>query len=292
MQYRASPWRTVIRFDTTGEPVFFKSTTERPFRDACVGRVLFEYMPRHFSRTLAFDEERGWCLSSAAPGRSLADHLTVDRVRSAMEAIASNQIAMTGRVHLLERAGAPYPSVMDLVENTIGQLACCTDLIAPVEWDQIATEARQAYWTLRKLELPVAWIHGDLAGDNIFMSGENAFFIDLNESWIGPAPIAAIDLLTWLRHRAPPESQERTVGWRDAYLSRWPASDRRRMLDGWPALESIAHIARAHEFLAGLAAYSSCEHRESLVQLLTAGIARRLLADLGRRASLDTCSHQ
>jgi hypothetical protein len=130
----------------------------------------------------------------------------------------------------------------------------------------------------------MAWIHPDLAGDNVFLSGSDVAFIDLTGSWIGPAPFAAVGFIDWCRRaaltRQIDKAGERRL--REAYLFAWSLSDRRCMRRAWPAIEVVADVARAHQSFGALSMYSTCENGQALTDVLTNRVARRLFDDIRR----------
>lgn len=216
--YRSSPHEVVLGVHTRRRPVFFKGLWRDRGREAMLTRTLERLDPSSFARTLALEERADgcvWWLSAACPGRAAADGRSVARALAAVQ-----------------QRVAPYGPILPELRQVDLEAAFqwATALIGEDEW--IAAMKRQIGSVLTA-DVPVSWIAMDLDPTNVLVdrSGE-VRFIDLDDSFLGPAPLA----MAVFAKRSPGASLY------EVYERSW--SPPLANVD-WPAFEAAAALVEA-----------------------------------------------
>lgn len=176
LPYRTGAHEVVLGAHSASGPIYFKGLSAERAGEAHLTRLLAELEPSHFARTLALEERPDgsvWWLTAGCPGRP-AVHGTV--VASALARVQRR--VMTSEPVLRELS-------MLHVEESFGWAG------ALVGDDWYSAAIVPLHETVINADLPRSWIPMDLDPVNVLedSSGE-VRFIDLDDSFVGPAPLA------------------------------------------------------------------------------------------------------
>ena len=159
--YRTSAHEVVLGVDTLRGRIYFKGLTGDRATEALVTRRFFEAAPESFARTLALERRSDgttWWVTAACRGRTVNDPLAV---AIALARLQHRVLPVARDSGMLEKA----------------------DLVAACTW---AGEDH------RPIDSAIAasWVPMDLDPTNVLIDGDRVQFIDLDDSFIGPAPLA------------------------------------------------------------------------------------------------------
>jgi hypothetical protein len=187
--HRAEIDRAVVEFETCGGRWHFKGDMQRPFVEALVTRHVAAQLENAVVPTKAFDETRGWWLTSHVEGVPLHGNCWPAHL-NAVATWSRLQHDVRSSHDGLSAFGVPTLSLPDLD-------AAATDAL-----DTIAAELRattravmaERISMLLKSRLagggPQGLLHFDAAARNVLWNGHAAVFLDLESLCIGPAVIA------------------------------------------------------------------------------------------------------
>lgn len=159
--YRTSAHEAVLGVDTPRGRIYFKGLTGDRATEALVTRRFFEAAPASFARTIALEgrsDGTTWWVTAECHGRR-----------------ASDPAAVATALARLQHCLLPLARDPGLLETA--------DLAAACEW---AGEEHRPI----SPAIPASWIPMDLDSTNVLIDGERVHFIDLDDSFVGPAPLA------------------------------------------------------------------------------------------------------
>jgi hypothetical protein len=204
--YRAAAHEVVLQAATTRRRIYFKGLEPDRAVEARLTQTMFRLAAASFAQTIAI-EERGdgctWWLTAECPGRHATDGEHVSRALASLQ----QQVIASPDVR------ASLPSI---------------DLEAAAAWStEVLRESgceshiRRAFACVRSADVPRSWIPLDLDPSNVLVDDKgNVRFIDLDDSFIGPAPLAIAVCGRRFRARSLYRSYEqawvprlRTVDW-------------------------------------------------------------------------------
>jgi hypothetical protein len=174
--YRVSACEVVVGAETDGGRVYFKGLTRDRADEVRVTQTLAGLAPRSFARTLVLerrDDGTVWWLTAECPGRQSKD------AEQAARALGQIQQAVI-------TAGLTPPGLravdLDGAARWVAELSvdsACSDLV------------RRACAEAASADVPHTWIPMDIDPANILVDDKSAVrFIDLDDSFVGPAPLA------------------------------------------------------------------------------------------------------
>jgi hypothetical protein len=216
--YKTTSYEVVLRLSTCHGDVFFKGLSSARASEAHLTSALGAICPAHFAQTLALDvrpDGTAWWLTGACPGASLSSTPTpesVARVATAYTAVQKH-IAACGLSRI-----SPWCPVLEIEEpmSCIGELIGAKDIA-----HRCRDRLQSACEAMSDPRIDISWIPLDIAPSNILLHGDAVRFIDLDESFMGPAPLALAMLARRLganRGRGPCEViasvLEAWLGWR------------------------------------------------------------------------------
>ena len=174
--YRVSAHEVVLGADCTRGRVYFKGLAGQRAAEARLTQALAALAPASFAETLALERRADgstWWLTAACPGEPLRDAPTAAR------ALADLQ----------QRAMQADPARLALPEVDLAAAArWARDLIATPGSASLIDEACAAVCGANG---PRSWIPMDLDPTNMLMDDAGAVrFIDVDDSFAGPAPLA------------------------------------------------------------------------------------------------------
>jgi hypothetical protein len=187
---------SLIRFATTGNPVWFKAVGEPNLREYSISQTLARLFPNYAPRVLATKPEwHGWLMEGAG-GASLNEMSRISAWQSAVEALAQLQIASISNTEELLRAGCRDLSTSRLLKQVDPFLAvmanlmkqqtkCPPKILNRNELEQLGTTVKDALNCVTALQLPETLGHSDFNPGNIIFGAERCVFIDWAEAHVG-----------------------------------------------------------------------------------------------------------
>lgn len=173
--YRVTAHAVVLGVETAHGRVYFKGLAPDRTGEARLTPVLAALAPLSFARTLAIDARADgsiWWLTGACPG----------------EGGRGSEHVARHLARLQRRVMASGPVIRELQ---------AIDLADAARWASALAGDRRcgaaiAYALERVVNAPVpeSWIPMDLDPTNVLVTGEHVRFIDLDDSFFGPAPLA------------------------------------------------------------------------------------------------------
>lgn len=174
--YRVSPHEVVLGAETASGRVYFKGLAADRAEEAALTGTLASVAPDSFAPTLALKRGRDasvWWLAGECAGRPSRDS---SRVAAALARIQQRLMSPARDSPQLERV----------------------DLHSAVEWacdrsgdNERVALTRDAATTVSRSVVPHTWIPMDLDPSNVLIDEDGAVrFIDVDDSFLGPAPLA------------------------------------------------------------------------------------------------------
>jgi hypothetical protein len=177
--YRVGAHEVVLGADCAHGRVYFKGLTGERAAEARLTEALAAVAPDSFARTLALDRRADgtvWWLTAACPGQSGSE------AHRAAETLAQVQ------QHVLAMGARPELAVLDLETAAHWASALLGD-------SPCGAPVRQRCADVMRADVPATWIPMDLDPSNILIDDEDRVrFIDVDDSFLGPAPLAMATL--------------------------------------------------------------------------------------------------
>jgi hypothetical protein len=279
--HRRSRFHAVTSVRTPRGDVYFKAGPGRVNAEAGLTQVLRRLLPEVFAETLAHDPEREWWLYAGVPGFPLSESFTEQDGLLAVRTLARTQIRVCG-----ERAMAAQLKGRELTgrilfaraNETVAQLSRKTPARskavdrgpsdAAVLWSSIKEDVARCCDSLDVLQLPPTWVPSDFWSANILRDHSATRLIDVEDSYLGPAPLAVWRFLTDIdRHfRHDRGVRERME---NAFKDEW-----RRMLDS-TTLQAAFGLLPIVARLFGLVIFETGTHRLEQEMEAPLTVARR-----------------
>jgi hypothetical protein len=230
-QLNASPTFSLIRFETTREPVWCKAVGEPNIREWALTLALARLCPECIPQILA--RKKGWnaWLAAEVPGNSLTANGEMHSWTRAATDFATLQIASMSDSFKLLKAGAHDLRLSSLVSRVapfFQFVADCTGRsplqssrnLSLLEVSELRDVTRAALEELDGLGLPPTVGHMDLSPGNIFCAGDRAVFLDWAEGFVGN-PLFSFEYL--LQHFRQTLGREPSLedSFRNAYFQPW-----------------------------------------------------------------------
>ncbi len=224
---------SLIRFETTGEAVWFKAVGEENRHECAITRTLARFFPRHISPVLAAHSQwNGW-LSREVSGANLGDSHSVEHWKSSAETLALLQIESIGTEAVLRESGARNlsatalrrllsPFMSQIRELMQRQKTATPPRLSPFELRWLQKQINHALVCFERIELPNTLGHCDLNPANIIVRPDGCTFLDWAEAYVGPAFFSFQYLLEHFR-RTMGGSPRDEVELAASYLRPWKA---------------------------------------------------------------------
>jgi hypothetical protein len=259
-QFNIGPDFSLIRFECSGQAVWFKAVGEPNCREFSITQQLAQLRLPHLAPLLAVHEAwHGWLMLDCG-GNALETYATVDGWATAVRDLAQLQIASIGHGHLLMGSGARdmRPGVLaprvdgffevmgDLMER---QKKSSPPAVSRAELHDIQWRIKEALALVDKTSLPPTLGHLDLHPQNVLLSPVGAVFLDWAEAFFGYPFLSFQYLLEYFRRAfGQDHPQEERVT--DHYWSRWrevvPEEDISRVRKVAPLLAAFGFAAASH----------------------------------------------
>jgi len=173
--YRVSAHEVVLGAETRCGPVYFKGLRAERACEARLTRAMAALAPASFARTLAVEERADgsvWWLAAGCPGQPGDDG------NLAAGALARLQRRVIGSGPVLRELRR-----LDLDAVTTWASGFIDDAASGGAIQRCVERAANA-------SVPESWIPMDLDPTNVLVDGGEVRFIDLDDSYLGPAPLA------------------------------------------------------------------------------------------------------
>ena len=235
---RACAHEAVLALRTDRGPVYFKGLAPERGLEARTTDALSCLEPESFARTLATETRPDgsmWWLTAACPGQSLNEDLTGERAGLVAAACARIQ----QRVGTDSQAAGmlPHIDIASAVEWALELLKWA----GPRDTGNVSGKAIEAARDeVTRAGVPLSWIAMDLDPGNVLVDHDGGVrFIDLDDSFLGPAPLA---LATFARRIARAAGMKPGPMYRE-YERAWsPALTG----IGWAGFEIVSAVLEAH----------------------------------------------
>jgi Phosphotransferase enzyme family len=230
-QLNASPTFSLVRFETSGPPVWFKAVGEPNQREFPITCLLAQYFPEYLPRILARRPDwNGW-LTSEVRGKLLSDVQEQVLWEQAAAAFARLQIQSVDRGSQILGAGARdlgaaalskhIQPFMSVVERLMGRQ---TKVPPPVlnrdDLVLLADSLQNGIGALEATGIPETLGHLDLNPGNIIVSADRCVFLDWAEAYVGN-PFFSLEYLVQHARRAFGADSSVTKEMTRAYCAQW-----------------------------------------------------------------------
>jgi hypothetical protein len=222
---------SLIRFDTTQQPVWFKAVGKPNLHEFPITVALAELFPGYLPSLLATQPAcHGWLMADAG-GPPLHEVQDSSAWNDAATALAGLQIASIGLIDDLLEAGCRdlrTRTLLELVDpflEVIGDLMQQQTKVPPAilsrqELYDLGETLKSALCCLESLGIPDTLGHSDFNPGNILVGPERCVFIDWAEAHIGHPFLTFEYLVTHLRKDYPALVRFED-GIRSSYVRRW-----------------------------------------------------------------------
>jgi hypothetical protein len=252
-QLNGSETFSLLRFDTTKEPLWFKAVGKPNLHEFPITMTLSNLFPGYVPNIVASDPLlNGWLMEHGG-NYTLRDIEQLKTWRSAIQRLVDLQIESIPRVATLLEAGcrdlrvetlailvAPFFNAMIGIMQQ--QTKSSPPPLTPTELSGLACMVSESLSLIRDVNIPDALGHGDFNPGNILNDGEHSVFTDWAEAHVSHPFVTFEYFLIHLRRCRPSlVAQEHCL--REAYARRWlPFASR-------------VHIDRCLRFCPVIAAY-------------------------------------
>ena len=238
--YRTTATEVVLGCSMGPHQLYFKGLASDRASEALFTSRLATVAPESFARTVALERRRDesvWWLTDACPGLSFARCPSIEGARCVAAACAE-----------LQRRTMTSGDVCDLPNANLSKAAASIAELVDDRFDNARscrTAIEEACDRVVRAGLTQAWIPLDLDPENVLVDAGGAVrFIDLDDSHVGPAPLAIATFARRLERMAvgASASPELADVVRRGYERAWPES-----VAGcdWRALDIAAAVLEA-----------------------------------------------
>ncbi len=253
--YRVTAYEVVLGTEVGGQRVYFKGLPPEREGEIRITTALSNLAPEVLARTLATERRPDgslWWLISECQGRDLAgrtDPAMTARVARALARVQRD--ALTSATVIAELDCVPLADAAAWAASVLDRGTACSAI-------------QQACAHVASAELPQSWIPLDLDPANVLVTDDGRVsFIDLDDSFVGPAPLAMAMFARRYRDRSGYEPYEEA----------W--SPPLRGMD-WPAFELAAAIVEAWLGWKGVVKNTDRGEVHCVLEVAARGLARTL----------------
>lgn len=225
---------SLIRFDTTQQPVWFKAIGEPNLHEYGISLTLARLLPNYVPNILGTKPEwHGWLMSGNG-GTTLNELRDPSAWQTALATLADLQIDSVGMDQKLLEAGCRdlrLPKLLELVDpflDLMEELMAKQTKVPPPalsrqELSVLGTTLKDALNCLSTLRIPETLGHSDFNPGNIIVGADRCIFIDWAEAHIGHPFLTFEYLVSHLRKDYPALVQFED-GIRSLYVQRWQSA--------------------------------------------------------------------
>lgn len=233
-QLNACSTFSLLRFETSGAPVWFKAVGEPNTRECPITMALAHTCPEFIPKVLATRSDWNAWLAGEAAGTSLLSETHLPHWQYAAESLANLQVQTIPFAKELSRAGARdfgcrylgscvEPFVEFLESNAQESSGGRGPQLSIPELRELRVVLLDVFATLDELSLPESVGHMDLNPQNIICSDRECIFLDWAEAFIG-CPLFSFEYLLQHFRRTFPSQSTMEKKFQEAYAAPWRAS--------------------------------------------------------------------
>jgi hypothetical protein len=254
-QFNASPSFSLIRFATSGRPIWFKAVGEPSLHEYHLTGLLAQVLPDFVAPVMARRADwHGW-LSPEIPGEGLAESRVLANWKSAADSLARLQIASVDSTNQLLAVGARdlrvarlgelrLPFFEELARLMEEQAKFPPPPLSPSELHWLSREIEECLAEMNALNLPDTLGSCDLNPGNVIVAGDRATFLDWSEAYVGQPFFSLAYVQEHFRRSLPASDETEFV---ESYLSPWrsrvPAEHIAVAVETVPLLAAFAYAA-------------------------------------------------
>ena len=230
-QLNASPTFALLRFETTGQAVWFKAVGEPNLREFSISAALSRLFPEFVPTVIAIHPAwNGW-LTAEFPGSTLDEVSDACTWEQAAQTLAELQIASVGETAELLRAGCRDIRILPLLElvdpfiEVMSQLMTQQQKTPPLplrreELRELGRQIKGALTAWARLNVPDTLGHLDFNPGNIVTSADQCIFLDWAEAYVGP-PFLTLEYLCEHLLRLPQKETRAGADVIEKYEKKW-----------------------------------------------------------------------
>ena len=222
---------SLVRFDTTQQPVWFKAVGEPNLHEYPISLTLARLLPKYVPNVLATKPEwRGWLMSDGG-GPTLDELQDLSAWQNAVITLANLQIDSVSVQQKLLEAGCRDlrttallelvdPFLDSMAELMLKQMKVPPPVLSRQELSCLGVTLRDALHCLGALGIPDTLGHSDFNPGNIVVGSESCTFIDWAEAHVGHPFLTFEYLISQLKKDYPALLQfEEDI--KSCYTQRW-----------------------------------------------------------------------
>jgi hypothetical protein len=224
---------SLLRFETSGVPVWFKAVGEPNTREYPITLALAHACPEFIPKVLAARSDWNAWLAEEAAGTSLLSNTHLPHWEYAAESLANLQVQTIPLVQELARAGARdfscrylgsgiEPFIEFIQNNAQESSGSRGPQLSIPELRELGVVLQDVLKTLDELSLPETVGHMDLNPQNIICSDRECVFLDWTEAFIG-CPLFSFEYLLQHFRRTFPSQLTMEKKFQEAYADPWRA---------------------------------------------------------------------
>ena len=196
LQYNASPFFSLIRFETNGPAVWFKAVGEPNLREFPITLKLAELFPRFIAEIIASNGDWNAWLSREVNGANLGEANDLALWKNAATGLAELQIDSISRVDSIIKSGAhdlKTNTLLDLVDPFFEVAALLMEeqprvpppTLSRQELSLLKLRIRDSLTLLEEFGISNTLGHLDLNPWNVVVSADGCVFLDWAEAYVG-----------------------------------------------------------------------------------------------------------
>ena len=209
-QLNASPFFSLIRFETNASAVWFKAIGEPNLHEYAITLGLAEDHPHYLPKIIAAKPEwNGWLMLEAG-GEGFNQCTELEQWQRVAETLAHLQIECVGQARRLLEIGCKDLRIATIIQRIDLFLDCMDRLMQEqpsepprrlnrLELKEIGSALKDAFRCMGQTGISDSLIHGDFNPGNVVVNPKNCVFLDWAEGSVGPPFLTLEYLIEFLR---------------------------------------------------------------------------------------------
>jgi hypothetical protein len=240
---RVTAHEVVLELGTPAGRVFFKGLSAGRASEAYLTMAMSHLVPEAFARTRAVELRNDgtiWWLMDACPGTPLSR----DANPALLSRIVEDCAQVQDRVSHASLSVRQFLPSMDLRGTAEWAVQFLADVADDPALPDISAAIIDACERVRVADVLQSWVPADLDVNNVLIAPNSTCFIDLDDSWYGPAPLAIARLCRRLPSALRAGTIDLVAHLRRVYEGSWisgvPAHG------DWPAFDMVSTVIECH----------------------------------------------
>jgi len=240
-QLNGSETFSLIRFETTKQPVWFKAVGKPNVHEYVIAQALAQLLPRYVPNVLAAKPEWHAWLMSNAEGVTLWEAQSSTTCQTAAKTLADLQFESLGMTNVLLDANCRdlrAPALLEQVDpffDTVAKLMRQQTKIPPPiltchELADLRATLKDALHCLVATQIPDSLGHSDFNPANIIVGPEGCVFLDWAEAHVGH-PFLTFEYLIAHLHKSDPTRPKFENEMRSTYREPWACATSPEQVD-------------------------------------------------------------